>query len=379
MRYIGLDVHKRIVQVCIVNEAGEVLQVLRFELTVDTLVAFAKKYLDDDCAVALEASTNTWAVVDVLTPYCPRIVVSNPMRTEAIASAKIKTDKVDAQVLAHLLRLDYLPTVWQPDAHTRTERSLASRRSALTRQSISLKIRIHSVLHQRLIQAPKELFSKAGREWLEKLELPAIARGEIDTLLRLLDALALEQQALRQDVNRSAFASEDIKLLMTLPGVDVTVAHALMAAIGEIQRFASPEKLAGYLGLAPSVHQSADNTYYGRITKQGNTNARWLLVQAAQAAAKHPGPLGHQFARLEKRKNHSVAVVAIARKLAVLAWHLLTSRQPYRCAIPATVDTKLTKLRVSQEGKRKTGPKPGQGRPKSYGTGLDPLWYTPES
>jgi transposase len=370
MRFIGLDVHKRIVQACVVDDTGQRLEMLRFELTAETLVRFAECHLDDSCAVALEATTNTWAVVDILSPFCPRIVVSNPMRTKVIASAKVKTDKVDAQVLAHLLRLDYLPQVWQPDTHTRAERSLASRRSALTRQSVSLKNRIHSVLHQRLIPTPEKLFYKPGRAWLQGLDLPAIVRGEIDTLLRLLDALEVEQQALRDEINRSGFSSEDIKLLMTLPGVDVAIAHALMAAIGQIQRFDSPEKLAAYLGLVPSVRQSAEHVYHGHITKQGNANARWLLIQAAQTAGKHPGPLGHQFARLERRKNRSIAVVAIARKLAVLVWHLLTHRQPYRYALPTVVEYKLSKLRVSQQGRRKTGPKRGQPPSENYGTGV---------
>jgi transposase len=131
MRFIGLDVHKRVVQVCILDEAGALLDQFRFDLTAESLGKFAQKYLDKDCAVALEATTNTWAVVDILAAVCPRLTVSNPMRTKAIASAKVKTDKVDAQVLAHLLRLDYLPPVWQPDAGTRAERSLASRAKRL--------------------------------------------------------------------------------------------------------------------------------------------------------------------------------------------------------------------------------------------------------
>ena len=369
MRFIGLDVHKRVVQVHMVDAAGVELEKFRFDLDATTLENFAKRYLDDDCAVALEATTNTWAVVDILAPYCARLVVSNPLRTKAIASAKIKTDKVDAEVLAHLLRLDYLPTVWQPDAKTRAERGLASRRSALTRQSISLKNRVHSVLHQRLIQAPQELFGKAGRAWLAALTLPPLVRGEIETLLRLLDALALEQEALRNEINQSAFASDAIKLLMTLPGVDVIVAHALVAAIGPIERFSSPERLAAYLGLVPSVHQSAEHVYYGPITKRGNTNARWLLIQAAQVAAKHPGPLGAQFRKLERKKNRSVAVVAIARKLAVLTWHLLTKQQPYRYAQPTTVEGKLAKLRVSQHGPRRPALK-GIPRSPTYGSGV---------
>lgn len=369
MRYLGLDVHKRIVQACVLDADGTVLASLRFALTRDSLVDFARQHLDDDCALALEATTNTWAIVDALAPFGPRIIVSNPMRTKAIASAKIKTDKVDALVLAQLLRCDFLPAVWTPDTPTREQRNLASRRSALTRQSIALKNRIHSVLHQRLIQAPGELFSSAGLEWLRGVELPALARGEIDTLLRLLDALQIEQAAVRQDIQRAAFASDSIKLLMTLPGVDAATAHALMAAIGDITRFASADKLAAYLGLVPSVRQSAEHCHYGRITKQGNTNVRWLLVQAAQTAARHPGPLGHQFARLERKKNRSIAIVAIARKLAVLAWHLLTTNTPYRYAIPSTVETKLARLRVSQQGPRKSGPTKGQSRSAAYGTG----------
>jgi transposase len=370
MRFVGLDVHKRVVQACILDESGTTLDMLRFELSAETLTQFARRTLGPDCAVALEATTNTWAVVDLLEPHCARVVVSNPMRTKAIATAKIKTDKVDATVLAQLLRVEYLPPVWQPDPGTRAERSLASRRSALTRQSIHLKNRLHSVLHQRLIQPPRDLFGKAGRAWLAALDLPPLARGEIDTLLRLLDALVIEQRDLRAEIDRRAYASDEIKLLMTLPGIDVTIAHALVAAIGPIDRFESPERLAAYFGLVPSVRQSAEHAYHGRITKQGNTNVRWLLVQAAQIAGRHPGPLGLQFARLARRKSRNVAIIAIARKLAVLTWHLLTSGQPYRYALPDVVATKLQRLRVSQTGRRKTGPGISQTRPATYGTGL---------
>jgi transposase len=369
MRYLGLDVHKRVVQACILDAGGRLTDSLRFDLTRESLAEFARRHLDDDCAVALEATTNTWAIVDVLATFCPRVVVSNPMRTKAIASAKVKTDKVDAEVLAQLLRCDFLPTVWTPDAHTRDERALASRRSALARQSISLKNRIHSVLHQRLIAAPAQLFTAKGLAWLRQADLPALARGEVDTLLRLLDALQAEQAALRDEVDRAAFASDDIKLLMTLPGIDATIAHALMAAIGDIARFRSADKLAAYLGLVPSVHQSAEHSYHGRITKHGNSNVRWLLVQAAQVAARHPGPLGHQFAQLARRKNRNLAIVAIAHKLALLAWHVLTRKTPYRYALPATVETKLARLRVSQQGRRHSGPAKGQPRSSNYASG----------
>jgi transposase len=370
MRYIGLDVHKRVVQAHIADQAGAKLGACRFELSASTLNRFAQRHLGPDTAVALEATTNTWAVVDVLTPYCDRIVVSNPLRTKAIASAKIKTDKVDAEVLAHLLRLDYLPTVWQPDAPTREARALASRRGALTRQSITLKNRIQSVLHQKLIASPARLFGKSGRAWLATVELPTLARAEVDTLLHLLDTLAVEQQALQAQIDASAVASEDMQLLMTLPGVDVVVAQGLVAAIGPIERFTSAASLTAYLGLVPSVRQSAAHAYYGKITKRGNTNARWLLVQAAHVAARHPGPLGAQFRRLNRRKSYCVAIVALARKLAVLCWHLLSHREPYRYALPATVEAKFARLRGTQQNRRPVGPKKGTVRPAQYGSGV---------
>jgi transposase len=370
MRFVGLDVHKRVIQAHIADQAGTKLGVWRFDLNARSLDRFAQCHLGSDTAVALENTTNTWAVVDALTPHCGRIVVSNPLRTKAIASAKIKTDKVDAEVLAHLLRLDYLPPVWQPDAATRQARALASRRAVLTRQSITLKNRIRSVLHQKLIESPDRLFGKSGRAWLASLELPTLERGEIDTLLHLLDTLAEEQRALQVQIDASAVASEDMQLLMTLPGVDVVVAQGLMAAIGPIERFKSAASLTAYLGLVPSVRQSAAHAYYGHITKRGNTNARWLLVQAAHAAARHPGPLGAQFRRLKRRRGHCVAIVALARKLAVLAWHLLTHREPYRYALPATVEAKLARLRRTQQIKRPGGPKKGTPRPTGYGSGV---------
>lgn len=362
MRYIGIDLHKRVIQAHLIAE-DLTRQDVRFDLTRETLIAFAAKHLGPDCELALEATTNTWEVVDILTPFCAKVVVSNPMATKAIAFSKIKTDKVDARVLADLLRCDFLPTVFTPDAETRSQRSIAARRSALTRQSISLKNRAQSVLHQRLIPAPADLFGTKGRTWLAAVQVPEIDRMELDTITRMLDLVQLEQDCIALRLDQYAHENEDIKRLITLPGIDVTTAHAMLASIGPIERFAADYKLTAYWGLVPSVSQSADKTYMGKITKQGNKNVRWLLIQAAQHAAKHPGPLGYQFARLEKKKGHNVAVVAIARKLAEIAWHLLTKKDVYRYALPATVEAKLQRIRVNATGeKKKTGPKKGSAK-----------------
>jgi transposase len=192
VRYVGLDVHKRVVEACIVDQAGNVVHRERFALNRRTLELFATKILRPTDQVALEATTNCWAVADVLEPHVARVVVSNPMATLAIAKAKVKTDKVDAHVLAQLLRCDFLPAVWHPDEPTRRLRELTGRRSALVAQRTMMRNRIHSVLAMRLIEAPSPLFSGNGLEWLTKVELDPQARLLVDCDLRQLEFLQKE-------------------------------------------------------------------------------------------------------------------------------------------------------------------------------------------
>jgi transposase len=246
MRYVGLDVHKRLVQAHFCDEQGRTLQSMRFELTAASLSHFAHEHLGGDCAVALEATTNSWAVVDILKSSCTKVVVSNPLKTKAIALSKHKSDKVDACMLAQLLRCDFLPLVWIPDGETRAARRLAERRTSLVRQATGVKTRIQSLLHERLIQTPFDPFTQRGRRWLQELSLPVRDRGEIDTLLRILDTVASEQAKVTELVNADAYGREEVKLLMTLPGVGATIAQAMMAAIGNVSRFESPMKLASY-------------------------------------------------------------------------------------------------------------------------------------
>ena len=167
-----------------------------------------------------------------------------------------------------------------------------------------------------------------------------------------------------------AYADEQVKLLMTLPGVSITVAQTLLAALGDITRFRDGAHAASYLGLVPRTHQSASRCYQGPITKQGHRQARSLLVQAAQHARTHPGPLGASFRKLAKRRGYNKAVVATARKLVVIAWHMLTANEPYRYARPQTVEKKLERLRATATGeKRKRGYAKGTPRAATYGRG----------
>ena len=205
VRYVGLDVHKRVVEACIVDAAGTVVHRERFALNRHTLELFATKVLQPTDHVAFEATTNCWAVADVLRPHVAKLVVSNPLATKAIAQAKVKTDKVDAHVLAQLLRCDFLPEVWQPDEATRRLRELTYRRSALVGQRTMMRNRIHSVLAMRLIEVSrKKLFDAEGLEWLKTVEVDPQGRMLIDSDLRQLEFLQKQIAALDLELRKGA-------------------------------------------------------------------------------------------------------------------------------------------------------------------------------
>ena len=345
MRYVGLDVHKRTVRACVLNERGEGVLEMSVACTRNDLLAFCSTHLRPDDQVAMEATTNVWSVAELIRPHVERVVVSNPLRTKAIAQAKVKTDKIDARVLAQLLRCDYLPEVWTPDERTQRLRQLTTARTMLMNDRTRIKNRIQSLLATRLIRCPyATLFAKRSIAWLSTLELDEADRCMLDAQLRLLAAVDRELKALDEQLQSWAEAEPDAKLLMTLPGVSHASALTLLAALGEVGRFRDGDHAASYLGLAPSTRQSGGRCYHGRITKAGNSHARWMLTQGVQHLAHEPGPLGAFFRRIARRKGRQVAVVAAARKLVVIAYLMLKHQEPYRYAKPETVRRKFNRL-----------------------------------
>jgi transposase len=371
LRFVGCDVHKRTAVFTILLSDGTLFATYTVPVTREGLAAFAERQLAQEDRLAMEATTNTWAVAGVLRPFVKEIVIGNPLKVRAIAEAKIKTDKVDSRVLAELLRCEYLPIVWQPDQETQRLRRLTHRRAALVSDRTRLKNRLHSILHHTLVPLPEcDLFSKRGIAWLRQVPLAeeeALAR---ESDLRLLELTELEIAQLDDLLVREAWQDEKVRLVMSIPGIDYTVAQTCLAAIGDIARFANAKKLSAYLGLNPSTRQSGAHCYHGPITKQGNAHARWLLVQAAQHLAQYRGPLGQTMRKIVKRKNRNVAVVACARKLAVLLWHVLSSGEPFRYAQPKSLQAKFSRLRVRATGQRRRGGV-AKGTPRSpqYGHG----------
>jgi len=191
--------------------------------------------------LAVEATTNTWAVADILRPFVAAVTVGNPLQIKAIAQTKVKTDKIDAQVLANLIRCEYLPTVWTPDAATQKLRQLTTLRGGGITDRSRLKSRVQSLLAQLLVVPPvKVVFCQKGLQWLRTVELPAEVRSAIDLYLRLYEAVDQELRKIDDQLKALAYEDGRAKLLMTLPGVAHGVAMSLLAAFGDIDRFKPP-------------------------------------------------------------------------------------------------------------------------------------------
>jgi transposase len=360
VRKIGLDVHRDLCEVAIA-EAGRVRLAGRVATEPDALRSFAESLGRDD-EVVLEATANAVAIARLLEPHVGRVVLANPKAVKAATGLRAKTDKIDAKTLAKLLAGGFLAEVWTPDELTRVRRRLIARRGQLVRHRVREKNQIHAILQRNLVPRPpmSDLFGVKGRSWLaEQLErLPTDEQAMAAACLRQVDFLGQEIALVDRDVARQALDCDEIRRLMTLPGVSAVTATAFMAAVGNIARFPTPRHLVGYLGLDPRVRQSgSEPARHGRISKQGPGETRGLLVEAAWHAARTTGPLRAFHRRLAARRGPNVATVAVARKLALIAWHMLSRDEDYAFARPSLVREKLRRLELMlgasrQQGKR---------------------------
>ena len=342
--FYGLDVHKKFIQVCKLDGDGQKLAEFRVTTTPEAIGAFAERLGPKD-EVVLEATFHTWAIWSLLVPHAGKVVVANPLQVKAIAHARVKTDKIDAQILAQLLRAHLIPEVQMPDERAWELRQMVAHRRFLGKRLVAFKNTIRGIINKKLLSCPYvELVGPSGRRWLAAQTFTETERFIIDNSLGLHDQMEERLRALDERLREVAKVETQAKLLMTIPGVNVTVAIGLLSAIGDVSRFPSPQKLAAYFGLAPSTYQSGDRCYHGSITKQGRSHARWLAVEAAQSIAMSSAPLSATYYRVRRKKGHNVAVTALARKLAVLTWHMLRKGEPYRYAPVARTRHKLRRV-----------------------------------
>ncbi len=351
-RVIGLDVSKHSAEVAILEPGSPSCRRQRFVASPAGIRAFADKLGPDDI-VALESCTNAFAFYRLLCQHAGKVVISNPLKTRVIAEAKVKTDKVDAEILARLLAADFLPPVWVPDVFTDQLRHWVSHRQGLVTQRTQVKNRVHAILHRNLMtEEVSDLFGKAGRAFLDNVELPVTERNLLDADLRTIDFLKAEILAAEKALAEAIYKDEQILRLLTIPGIALTSAAGLRAAIGDIRRFRAPANLVSYFGLNPSVYQSGLKAYTGHISRRGRSHARTICVEAAHQLVRVPGPFHAFFLRLRRRKPYNVAITAAARKLVVLVWHMLTKNEDYRYTSLALTREKRNRLHRLATGER---------------------------
>lgn len=342
MRWIGLDVHQSFCEVAIC-EGGETRSAGRIKTARDELRLFAGSLSPDD-RVVMEATGPAFEIARILAPHVAEVLVANAAEVRAISHARVKSDRFDARTLARLGDAGMLESVWVPSAEIGALRRRIARRAALVRQRTRAKNEVHGSLARCLLgKSPaSDLFGKKGRSWLAAQELPDEEAETVAGCLRQIGFLDSEVETIDKKLAAWALGSDDARRLLTVPGIGIVAAVTLVSAIGEVSRFESGRKLVGYLGLDPMVRQSGDEApRHGRISKRGNAQARSVLVEAAWVAIRSPGPLRAFGERVRARRGGQVAAVAVARKVATLAWHLLTSGEDYAFGRPSLVRAKL--------------------------------------
>ncbi len=345
-RCIGLDVHLDFIEIAICEE-GKVYSAGRVPCTPEGIATLIESLLATD-RVALEVTGSSWEIARLLEPHVRKIVVVSPGDT-GISQARAKTDRLDARTLAKLLWTGELEAVWVPPEWVSRMRRRLSRRQQLVGARSRAKNEIHAVLMRRLKGRPpvSDLFGVKGREWLRGLTLPVEESETVQACLRHVEFLDSEIEQVERLICQEAFKSPQVRRLLTVPGVNVICAAVFLAAVGDVRRFNGSRPVVAYLGLDPRVYQSGSAPARGgRISKQGSPQARWALVEAAQSVVGQPGPLHAFYERLRARKGHNKAIVAVARKLAVLFWCMLTREEDYAHQQPSLTARKLRMLEV---------------------------------
>jgi transposase len=336
MLHAGLDLSRKKLDVCLLSDQGEHLDQLAVPPDVDSLRRLARRieqvHCQPVCAV-IESMTGARIVHDTLEQQGWSVEIADAQKVKGLAPLACKTDKIDSKVLAVLSHRDLVPAIWLPDPSVREERELARFRLHLVKHKSALKCRIHSTLINFGKPCPvTDLFGVEGRRLLKRLQVPEPWRGNITASIELIDDLERQIAEINRRLKEGHAEHPYVPLLLTVPGIGWVLAFTIAAEIGEIERFASPEKFTGYTGLCPRVNQSGEKDRRGPLTKHGPTYLRWALLEATMHALRHPAyaeRYQRTKRRLGKQRGAKVAQVDIARRLSHAIWHMLSRKEKF--------------------------------------------------
>lgn len=334
MQFVGVDQHKRFSYITVVDDRGRLVKEGRISSSRESLKKFLNNPLpQEDSQAVLEAGRNWTVMYDWLEEEIGEVKLAHPIKVKAIAEAKIKTDKIDAKVLAHLLRCDLVPEAYVPDKETRIAKNVLRQRMFLIKISTMAKNRIHIILDRhpeiRSEMNPTDLFGVQGRQWLKEVKLPREERRLLDTELKVLTALEERLKASDSWVLSLGKNDPRVKRLLSIPGIGKFFALLISSEIDDITRFKNPDKLAAYAGLIPSTYSSGNRTFHGRMTKQGNKYLRWALIEAVWPAIRKDLSLRLYYQKIKARKGANPAKVATARRLSGIVYRVLSQDRDY--------------------------------------------------
>ena len=331
MTYLGVDSHKRWTQIAAIDGDGRIIAEGRLPNTRDALTAFLKDLPKPFRGVVESSLCWTW-VHDTLVELGVDMILAHPLMVRAIAAAKIKTDKVDARMLAQLLRANLIPQAYVRSPEVREQRRLWRERIWLVRMRTRLKNRIKRLLTVHNVATPdvSDLFGVAGRKFLTAVELPPTMRRTLNAQLKLLE---IYNEQIKEAQGWAAEASAGhpyVSYLETIPGLGKVFAPIVALEIDNIDRFANAGRLASYSCLVPRLYQSSETTRFGSIGRQGNVWLKWVFVEAAWVAVSSSPYFQAQYLRLRRMKGPQIAIIACARKLSEVAFHVLKEQRPYQ-------------------------------------------------
>jgi transposase len=335
MLHAGLDLSRNRLDVCLLSEQGELVEEFAVPSDDDGVRGLARRVLEHGAPVrgVIESMTGARFVHDTLERHGWDVLIADAQRVKGLAPLACKTDRIDARVLAVLSERGLVPAIWLPDPAVRREREQARFRLHLVKHRSMLKHRIHSTLITFGKPCPvTDLFGVAGRELLDRLDIPQPWRSTVDASIALIDDLERQIAEINHQLRDGAADHPYVPLLLTAPGIGWVLAFTIATEIGDITRFSSPKKLCGYTGLCPRVNQSGDKDRRGPLSKHGPKYLRWAMLEATMHALKHPiyrERYQRNKRRLGKQRGAKVAQIDIARRLSEAIWHMLTNNQPF--------------------------------------------------
>jgi len=330
MNYIGIDFHKHYSFITEMNESGIVQRQFKLANDRETLTQYITK-LPAHTKIAIEATCNWYYFYELVENHDLDVSLAHPLKTKAIASARLMNDKVSSETLAHLLRADLLPTAYIPDQQTRDIREILRMHAFLTAQRTRLKNRVHAILMKNGLSCPyADIFGKTSLNWLKELNLRPCYQEAIASYTKLAKAFNEELNLLKHTIETLAYDHPYVSILDTHPGISYYSGLLIAVEIGDINRFPNAGKLCSYAGLVPTMHASGGKVRMGAITKQGSKWLRWILVECALHAVKKSTHYYNLYTRVAHKHGNGTARVAVARSMLRAIYTMLTLHQPYQ-------------------------------------------------